>query len=706
MRPDRRLAPLVALTLVCGLLLGTGPLSIGAGTVAAAKPRPTPTPTPVPTPTPTPTPADAAAKLRGDLAALVSGAASLDPRIPGLVPSYAAGELPYFAVLSEPFDGVHQAALSGLGVRLLRSYRTIDLVAVASNAPAVLSVAALPWVTSLAPVELVVALADEPVVDQTRGTTADVGAPTWWGRGITGEGVRIAILDTGVDQLHPDLDDLDFRGWSGLLHDAKVVSARDFNGGLCRPGAADGHGHGTHVAGIAAGTGEGTPFATDDGKYAGIAPGAELAAGKVLTDAGAGINSDLLAAMEWAAMPAEDLLTGCAVGADIVNMSLGSEARPDRLNSGSDIDLVSLMLNRLTVRYGTLFVVALGNSGPYIGSALEAAGSASQALSVSATSKDYDVNHDDTLAGDTCAGWRHPGGGNTCAAGVGDQPSSISSFSSRGPSGDVWLRPDLAAPGYDIVSAQASTGTQLAGNDQTAGTRGDALYATASGTSMAAPAAAGSAALVLDAYRQRYANDPAGSSGSPGLTAGPGTLLRAAMMNGARGDLFESRWILSILAGGLPDCPPDLDPLAFGVCDFIDALGGGYRVHDCVRGPQRSLGSVRGAARRGSRQGADRECHRRAARWRGRLQHGIRQRRVGWHWAARSPGHVAGGRDRRRIDRRAAVRHPQRTGSSTGQGDVRIQSGPPIGRKSGHTHEWELRLDGHAAKADDRQRRD
>lgn len=498
----------------------------------------------------------------------------LDPRVASLVADYVPGELPYFVLLTEPFDAAHASRLSTLGVRVLRTYRTIDLVAVASDAATVSSVAALPWVSRLAPVELISALAGEPVVDQTRGTPADVGAPAWWDRGVTGTGVRIAVLDTGIDQLHPDLDDLDFGAWSGLLHDPKVVEARDFNGGVCRLGNVDGHGHGTHVAGIAAGTGEGTPANTDDGKYAGIAPGAEIASAKVLTDAGIGINSDLLAAMEWAAMPAEPGPTGCAVGADIVNLSLGSDARPDRLNSGSDVDLVSLMLNRLTVRYGTLFVVSIGNSGPYVGSALEAPASASQALSVTATAKDYDLNHDDTLAGDACAGWRHPVPTNdNCSAGPGDQPSSVSAFASRGPSGDVWLRPDIAAPGYDIVSAQASAGLQLAGNDQVIGTRTDPLYATATGTSMAAPAAAGSAALVLDAYRQRYAADPTASTGTAGVTAGRATLLRAAMMNGAAGDLYESRWILTVLQGSLPACPPELSAATFGICDFPAAVG-------------------------------------------------------------------------------------------------------------------------------------
>ena len=225
----------------------------------------------------------------------------------------------------------------------------------------------------------------ETEVDQSRATTADIGAPALWNQGITGTGIRIAVLDTGLDATHPDLDDLDFRRWSTALNPAKLVDARSFVGGACAPlvGASDGHGHGTHVAGIATGTGEGTPSAGDDGRYAGIAPDAELAVGKVLTDAGAGLNSDLLAAMEWAAAPAGS--AACSVGAQVVNLSLGSESRPLRLNTGSDVDLVSLMLNRLAVRYGTVFVAAAGNSGPYLGSVLEAPGAAAQAVSVGAS---------------------------------------------------------------------------------------------------------------------------------------------------------------------------------------------------------------------------------------------------------------------------------------------------------------------------------
>ncbi|HEX9635120.1 MAG TPA: S8 family serine peptidase [Candidatus Limnocylindria bacterium] len=559
-RTPARLTPLLAvLALVAGLL----PAPVAASPAALASE----------TPPAEAAFADAAGKLRGDLAALVAGESVLDPRIAELVSGYQDGEIPYFVYLTEPNDAAHRAVLVGLGARVLRTYRSVPVFAMASSPTSVLRVAAQPWVAWLAPIELVVAL-DEPVVDQSRATTADVGAPPQWAAGVTGTSVRIAVLDTGVDRVHPDLDDLDFGNWSSLLNAPKVVEARDFNGGGCAPFVADGHGHGTHVAGIATGTGEGTPSADDNGRYAGIAPGAELAVGKVLTDVGAGINSDLIAAMEWAAMPDDPAdLTSCSIGADIVNLSLGSEARPARLNSDSDVDMVSLFLNRLAVQYGTLFVVAAGNSGPYIGSVLEAPGSAAQALSVAAAAKDWDVNHDDTLSGDTCAGWQHPPATNEdddCSGGVGTQPPSVSSFSSRGPSGDVWLRPDLAAPGYNIVSAQSTTGAALLQNDLSPNTRTDPLYATATGTSMAAPATAGSAALLLDAYRQRYGMDPTGASGVMGLSAPAYALLRAALMNSAGGDLYESRWILSTDDTTRFDCP-DPDPL-FGLCAIAELL--------------------------------------------------------------------------------------------------------------------------------------
>jgi subtilisin family serine protease len=546
------------------------------------------------------TPGDAT-KLRGDLAALVAGAANLDPRIPDLVAGHRDGELPYFVVLNRPKQASDRSTLESLGARVLRDYRSVDAFAVASSAANVLRVAALPSVAWLAPVEVVVALnGTESYGSQARGTPGDLGAPAWWDQGVTGEGVRIAILDTGIDASHPDLDDQDWRDWSNPLpHSAKVIEQRNFVGSsvddLCPPiiGVQDGHGHGTHVAAIAAGTAEGAPAVADDnGKYAGIAPDAELVVGKALGDAGAGLNSDLIAAMEWAATPPGGPLD-CGAGAEIVNMSLGTESRPGRQNTSQDGDLVSLALNRLAVQYGTLFVVAAGNSGPFIGSQLESPGSASQGLSVSATAKTYDLNHDDTYSGDNCAGYMHPSdpanfADNTCDQGDGTQPSSLSSLSSRGPSGDLWLRPDVAAPGYYIVSAQAAGAAPMEGQDINLNTRYDPLYATASGTSMAAPATAGSAAILLDAYRNRHGGQlPSGASGTPGLPSAPAyALVRAALMNTAGSDLLEARLTSKNDLSFLPHCdlPPEQIPF---LCDFINILQGGgtATVYEVRNGP-------------------------------------------------------------------------------------------------------------------------
>ena len=375
-----------------------------------------------------------------------------------LVPSHRAGELAYFVVLGAAKTPAHRVALERAGARVLRDYATIDAFAVASTPRAAARVARLPDVARLAPVEVIETEA-EPEVDQTKGTTADVGAPQLWNQGATGAASASRCSTPAPTSRTPiSTTSTSATGRARSIHARSSTRGASSAGG-CDPlaGAIDGNGHGTHVAGVAAGTGEGTPLADDNGKYAGIAPGAELAVGKVMNDAGAGINSDLLAALEWAARPVGS--SSCAIGAHVVNLSLASDVRPGRLNTNSDVDLVSLMVNRLAVRYGTLFVGAAANS-QFIGSVHESPAAAAQALIVGASAKDYDVNHDDTLSGDLCAGYQQ--GANGCSAGPGSQPPSLSAFSARGPTGDAWLKPDLTAPGYQIVSAQAATGTSIA----------------------------------------------------------------------------------------------------------------------------------------------------------------------------------------------------------------------------------------------------
>jgi subtilisin family serine protease len=200
----------------------------------------------------------------------------------------------------------------------------------------------------------------------------------------------------------------------------------------------DGNGHGTHVASTIAGSG-----AASGGKYKGVAPDTTLAIGKVISDDGFGTLDAIIAGMQWAATEAH---------AKVVNMSLGSNAPTD------GTDPMSVALNELTRDTGTLFVTAAGNNG-----ADETVGSpaaADAALAVASVSKS-DV---------------------------------LSPFSSRGPRiTDGAAKPDLSAPGEGIAAAQA-TGVPPLGEPV-----GDA-YQRLSGTSMATPHVAGSAALLAQQH--------------------------------------------------------------------------------------------------------------------------------------------------------------------------------------------------------------
>ncbi|RAS60613.1 subtilase family protein [Lentzea atacamensis] len=234
-------------------------------------------------------------------------------------------------------------------------------------------------------------------------STRQIGADRAWEAGFTGKGVKVAVLDTGVDEKHPDLV-------------GKQVAERNFSGA---PDLTDVDGHGTHVASTIASKGE---------KYRGVAPDAQILDGKVLDDNGGGAESWILAGMQWAVDQ----------GAHVINMSLGGMDTPQ-------VDPIEEALDRLSRASGALFVVAAGNSGPGAGT-IGSPGSAEQALTVGA------VNRDDTIA----------------------------SFSSRGPSADGGVKPDVTAPGVGIVAAKAGTSDHVA----------------MSGTSMATPHVAGVAALL------------------------------------------------------------------------------------------------------------------------------------------------------------------------------------------------------------------
>ncbi|MEV6239673.1 S8 family serine peptidase [Lentzea sp. NPDC051838] len=193
-------------------------------------------------------------------------------------------------------------------------------------------------------------------------------------------------------------------------------------------GIQDDVGHGTHVAATVAGHG---------GKYTGVAKGAKLAIGRVCEFEGC-YDSAVVAGMEWAARE---------VKARVVNMSLGSDQT-------DGTDPMSVKVNELTAETGALFVIAAGNSGTF--RKVSSPASADAALAVA----------------------------NMTKTGV------INDGSSRGPRiGDFAVKPDLGAPGTDIVAARAKgTLEEFAVDD---------LHARISGTSMASPHVAGAAAVLV-----------------------------------------------------------------------------------------------------------------------------------------------------------------------------------------------------------------
>ncbi|MGW3707224.1 S8 family peptidase [Streptomyces sp. NPDC005121] len=244
-------------------------------------------------------------------------------------------------------------------------------------------------------------------------STSQIGAPQAWEAGDTGQGVDVAVLDTGIDAEHPDLA-------------GQIAASQSF---VPEEDVTDRHGHGTHVASTIAGTG-----AASDGKEKGVAPGADLHIGKVLSNAGSGAESWVLAGMEWAAVDQH---------ADIINMSLGNPTPSD------GTDPLSAAVDRLSAETGALFVVAAGNTGT--DQSIGGPGAADAALTVGAVDSSDDV------------AW----------------------FSSQGPRVDGALKPEISAPGVDVLAARSQY-AQF----------GEGSYLTFSGTSQATPHVAGAAALL------------------------------------------------------------------------------------------------------------------------------------------------------------------------------------------------------------------
>jgi serine protease AprX len=301
---------------------------------------------------------------------------------------------------------------------------------------------------------------DRPIYKHNNRTAVTTGARTaQLAYGYTGAGIGVAVVDSGVSGWHDDLMG------SGVFPygNQRVAKFVDFVNGL--PAPYDDNGHGTHVAGTILGNGH-----DSYGYKAGMAPGAHLIALKVLDGSGNGTISNIIAALDYA------VANKATYNIRVINMSIGAS-----IQESFTTDPLTLAAKRASDA-GIVVVAAAGNMGrnalgqPQYG-AITAPGNAPWVLTVGASSSKGTVNRtDDEIAG----------------------------YSSRGPTRfDYSAKPDLVAPGTGTISladpmslffstkSQALIGGYLPTAHQP--------YLSLSGTSMAAPAVAGSVALMLEA---------------------------------------------------------------------------------------------------------------------------------------------------------------------------------------------------------------
>ena len=291
----------------------------------------------------------------------------------------------------------------------------------------------------------------DPAVDASRLATAypySVLAPQVWPE-ATGEGVGVAIIDTGIDGGLPD-----FKARDGS---SRIVASLATN-----PDAtdqADGYGHGTHVAGIVAG--DGTRLPDDDrasGKYIGIAPGANLISIKASDDEGRGTVLDAIYGLQFVVDHKDDY------NIRVVNLSVSSTTPQSYKTDPLAAAVESAYF------HGILVVAAAGNRGSDEDAVDYAPANDPFALSVGAV----DDQNTQARGDDAFADW-----------------------SSVGETQDGFSKPEIGAPGAHIVSTLSR---RSAFEDLCPACVVDGDYIRVGGTSMAAPVVAGVAALVFEAH--------------------------------------------------------------------------------------------------------------------------------------------------------------------------------------------------------------
>jgi serine protease AprX len=367
-----------------------------------------------------------------------------------------------------------------------------------------------------------------------------IRSPSVWDEGYTGDGVGVALVDTGIAGDLPD-----FRV------SARNATSRVIASAVVNPDAAtagDGYGHGTHVAGLIAGNGANRAKSDPlDGKYVGVAPDADLISVKVADEDGNATVLDVIEGLQFTVDHRADY------NIRVVNLSLKSTEPASYLTDPLDAAVEAAWNN------GIVVVAAAGNTG-----------TAPDAVSYAPANDPYVI----TVGGVDDAGTK---------TNVDDR---LASWSSRGTTQDGFAKPDILAPGAGLVSTIAP-GSDYLGLCPTCVT--DGQYFRVGGTSMAAGVVSGQVALMLDAHprwspnqvkaqivkRSRPVYAPVGTTGhalvnSAGEPVGSGATVDSTIVGGeAAADMATFKSVANPANAGLT--PSTLIDPATGGIDYSRA---------------------------------------------------------------------------------------------------------------------------------------
>ncbi|MEC9194928.1 MAG: S8 family serine peptidase, partial [Candidatus Thermoplasmatota archaeon] len=382
----------------------------------------------------------------------------------------------------------HLAELEAMNLSVVDVIESVDAVLLGQvDASLVFQLAALEDVVMVERYGNIVLYGDiqTPAVKARNSSFYPMGA---WDLGFTGKDVNIAMVDTGVDNEHPGLNQKFIAGYDAVcyLHSDPTCTA----GGVRETDGTydpdDGHQHGTACMGMAAATGIDASGAQTD--FYGSAPDADLVDVRIGTDAGAGPFENYLLAQEfyesamnglqWIIDNRDTAWQGADeanYGIDIISLSWGITSHEGGGSDGEDMH--SRILNE-AMELGVVVSVAAGNDGPD-NDGLSGMGSSSLSITVGATDDQNTVDRsDDTVAGYSSRGQRRDNGdGNPLNE----------------------LKPEVSAPGSNIVQAEGCVTSSGCVNLLGGSAEDNGYTGRGSGTSYATPSVSGILAMMIEA---------------------------------------------------------------------------------------------------------------------------------------------------------------------------------------------------------------